>query len=145
MNKSQAYRELLAMFRQAYGNAQILCLGDIDSTGLTLTILGTNEKITFEFFTAANSATLSELNSLKHTQNTDTALGTQSEDLDMGTHKIVNVVDPVNAQDAVTKKYFEDNSGSITVVANAAARAALEAEQGDMVLEQDTKRTYIRT
>lgn len=44
----------------------------------------------------------------KHDQNTDTALGVQSQNLDMGTHKIVNVVDPTANQDAATKKYVDD-------------------------------------
>jgi hypothetical protein len=41
----------------------------------------------------------------KHTQNTDTALGAQSENLDMNTHKIINVVDPIDDQDAITKLF----------------------------------------
>ena len=46
----------------------------------------------------------------KHTQNTDTALGAQAENLDMNTHKIVGVVDPTADQDAATKKFVLDNS-----------------------------------
>ena len=45
-----------------------------------------------------------------HTVNTDTALGAQSEDLDMNTHKVTGVVDPVADQDAATKKYVDDNA-----------------------------------
>lgn len=45
----------------------------------------------------------------KHSQNTDNALGAQSENLDMNTHKIVSVVDPTANQDAATKKYVDDN------------------------------------
>lgn len=43
----------------------------------------------------------------RHAQNADTASGTQTQDLDMGTHKIVNVVDPVELQDAATKNYAD--------------------------------------
>ncbi len=46
--------------------------------------------------------------SASHTQNTDTALGAQSENLDMNTHKIVGVVDPTVEQDAATKGYVDD-------------------------------------
>ena len=52
---------------------------------------------------------LSEL----HTVNEDTALGAQSEDLDMNTHKITGVVDPVADQDAETKKHTADNFAPI--------------------------------
>ena len=51
----------------------------------------------------------------KHTQNTDTALGAQSEALDMNTHKIVGVVDPTTDQEAATKKYVDDNGGGDTL------------------------------
>ena len=50
-----------------------------------------------------------------HTQNTDTALGAQSENLDMNTHKIVGVVDPTSNQEAATKKYVDDNAGGVGV------------------------------
>jgi len=52
--------------------------------------------------------------SKKHTQGADTTLGTQTQDLDMGTHKIIGVVDPVNAQDAATKNYVENPSGPVS-------------------------------
>ena len=48
--------------------------------------------------------------SKKHTQNTDTALGAQTQDLDMNTHKVVGVVDPTNVQDAATKNYVDGKS-----------------------------------
>ena len=47
----------------------------------------------------------------KHAQNADTSLGVQTEDLDMGTHKIINVVNPVAAQDVATKAYGDTNWG----------------------------------
>lgn len=50
-----------------------------------------------------------------HTQNTDTALGAQSENLDMNTHKIVGVVDPTANQEAATKKYVDDNIGGVSL------------------------------
>ena len=52
-----------------------------------------------------------------HTQNTDTALGVQSENLDMNTHKIVNVVDPTANQEAATKKYVDDAGGTAFAIA----------------------------
>ena len=52
-------------------------------------------------------------NSTDHTQNTDTALGAQSENLDMNTHKVVGVVDPTLDQDAATKKYVDDNATTL--------------------------------
>lgn len=57
---------------------------------------------------ASTGAQIDDAVSKKHSQNTDTALGAQSENLDMNTHKIVGVVDPVNNQEAATKKYVDD-------------------------------------
>lgn len=65
-----------------------------------------------EIGTAAN---IKDAIDKKHTQNTDTALGAQSENLDMNTHKIVGVVDPTTDQEVATKKYVDDNAGGITV------------------------------
>ena len=36
-----------------------------------------------------------------------TSLGVQAQNLDMGTHKIIDVVDPTNPQDAATKNYVD--------------------------------------
>lgn len=46
----------------------------------------------------------------KHTQGTDTTLGAMTADVNMNTHKITGVVDPVANQEAATKKYVDDNS-----------------------------------
>lgn len=53
----------------------------------------------------------SHSNAADHTQGTDTALGAQTENLDMNTHKIVGVTDPTTNQEAATKKYVDDNAG----------------------------------
>ena len=45
----------------------------------------------------------------KHTQGTDTTLGAMTADLNMSTHKITGVVDPVSNQEAATKKYTDDS------------------------------------
>lgn len=44
----------------------------------------------------------------KHAANADTALGAQSENLNMNTHKIVGVTDPTTNQEAATKKFVDD-------------------------------------
>ncbi|MFX0084301.1 MAG: hypothetical protein ACFFAU_01405 [Candidatus Hodarchaeota archaeon] len=61
--------------------------------------------------TVKADADISDAISKKHSQNTDTSLGAQSANLDMNTHKIVNVVDPTSDQEAATKKYVDDNAG----------------------------------
>lgn len=47
----------------------------------------------------------------KHLQNADTALGAQTENLNMNNHRITGVVDPTGDKDAATKKYVDDNMG----------------------------------
>jgi len=73
---------------------------------------GTQEASTISDFDTevSNNTDVAANTSARHTQNTDTALGPQSENLDMNTHKIVGVVDPENDQEAATKKYVDDNS-----------------------------------
>ena len=58
------------------------------------------------------SSEVNDFETKKHTQNTDTALGAQSENLDMNTHQIDNVTNPTANQDAATKKYVDDKSNS---------------------------------
>jgi len=60
----------------------------------------------------STGAQIDDAVSKKHTQNTDTSLGAQSQDLDMNTHKIVGVVDPTANQEAATKKYVDDSAGN---------------------------------
>jgi len=43
----------------------------------------------------------------KHSQNSDSHLGTVDQDISMNTHKITDVVDPTSDQDAATKKYVD--------------------------------------
>ena len=52
----------------------------------------------------------------KHSANADTALGAQSENLDMNIHKIVGLVDPITNQEGATKKYVDDNMGISDIV-----------------------------
>ena len=51
-----------------------------------------------------------------HAQNADTALGAQTEALDMNTHSIGGVVDPTTDQQAATKKYVDDNGGGASII-----------------------------
>jgi len=55
-----------------------------------------------------------------HAAGSDTSLGSQSENLDMNTHKIVGVVDPTTDQEAATKKYVDDNHPTVPVKATGA-------------------------
>ena len=55
-NKSEAYRTLLNMFRQTYGNAALLCLASSETGEYILTILGTDEKITLKALPVAGIA-----------------------------------------------------------------------------------------
>ena len=46
----------------------------------------------------------------RHTQGTDTTLGTMTADIDMNIHKVVGVVDPTSNQEVATKKYVDDTA-----------------------------------
>lgn len=112
----------------AGGKAILQSVSDIDankvSTGLTSTfgsIVALADENTFgDVFTNVASggiitdgirlikADYDDAITKKHTQNTDTALGAQSENLDMNTHRMVNVVNPVDSQDATTKLFVSN-------------------------------------
>ena len=46
----------------------------------------------------------------KHSQGTDTTLGIMTADINMNSHKIINVADPTSAQDAATKNYVDTHA-----------------------------------
>ena len=64
----------------------------------------------------------------KHTQNTDTSLGAQSADLNMNTHKITGVVNPVADQDAETKKHVADTYATIAVANKTTIGITIDAQ-----------------
>ena len=47
----------------------------------------------------------------RHTQNTDTAAGAQSADLDMNLHKIIGLADPTGDKDGANKEYVDTHGG----------------------------------
>ena len=51
--------------------------------------------------------------SKRHEQNTDTHLGTVDQDISLNSHKLTNVTDPTEAQDAATKSYTDSAIDSI--------------------------------
>ena len=68
---------------------------------------------------AITAANVSSAVAVKHTQGTDTTLGAMTADINMNSHKIINVTDPTLAQDAATKKYVDDSiSGKANMVSN---------------------------
>lgn len=59
--------------------------------------------------TGADKQNLNDVVAKKHTQGTDTTLGTMTADINMNSHKITNLADPDSNQDAATKKYVDDS------------------------------------
>ena len=97
--------EALADVTSTYetSHADVLVDGDVDDTPVdAATTAPISSNWAYDHDNDANA---------HHTQNADTALGAQSENLDMNTHKIVGVTDPDDAQDAATKQYVDDNGG----------------------------------
>lgn len=96
-------------------------VGTNNTTELSITSDGGADDITLPVATTAvtgviNSAMFDALHAAgtdpnDHAQNADTALGAQTENLDMNTHKIIGVTDPTANQEAATKKYVDDNAG----------------------------------
>jgi hypothetical protein len=61
----------------------------------------THTDLNAEFSNIVDDTDLSDAITKKHTANSDTALGAQSENLDMNTHKVVSLAVPANAGDAI--------------------------------------------
>jgi hypothetical protein len=60
---------------------------------------------------SATAANIEDAVTKKHTQGSDTTLGSMSQAINMNNHKIINVADPTSNQDAATKKYVDDHVG----------------------------------
>jgi hypothetical protein len=72
--------------------------------------------------------------SLKHTQGTDTTLGTMTANITMGTKYINSLVDPSQAQDAATKNYVDTKTyvSSIQFVIDGGGVAITTGIKGDV-------------
>lgn len=77
---------------------------------------------------------ISENTAARHTQGTDTTLGTQSQALNMGTHLINNVTDPSAEQDAATKNYVDTEIAASGYVDRGDA-TAWDVELGDLTTD----------
>ena len=84
-----------------------------------------------------------------------TSLPALTADLDLGTHKLINVVDPADAQDGATKAYVDDPnnhgfesgfqatlSAAQSVAAAATDKIAFDTEQLDGLAEYDPTTNY---
>jgi hypothetical protein len=97
-------------------SAQNLGPGDSPTfVQLTLTGLDASKVVVTNASKALASGTntnaeLASAVSLKHTQGTDTTLGTQAEDMDLGGFNIQNMANAENPQDAVTLKDLLDSN-----------------------------------
>ncbi|MEK6732568.1 MAG: DUF2793 domain-containing protein, partial [Candidatus Omnitrophota bacterium] len=94
-------------------SANVSLLGQaIESAEITdLTIVNADVSTTAAITTSklADSTALSDAMTKRHTQGTDTTLGTMAANIAMGSYKITGLAEPASDQDATTK-YYVDNA-----------------------------------
>jgi len=89
--------------------------GDIDCGTNNITGVGTVDGIDVSAHDVATTGVHGVTGTIIGSEDTIAALTAPTADFSMNTHKITDVTDPTENQDAATKKYVDDNSGASTM------------------------------